>query len=243
MTDVAGARRGGATVAACTDGDATCDADGTADGRCTFAVRLCLNVALPNCPGGDAVMEAALQNPTAGLTGLVAALSAMPMPDAAPESCTDTVAVPVATGRLVVRGTAVMASGHADHDRLVLSCRRAAPVATATFATIQRQVFARSCASFSCHGAAAAGGLSLVPDAAYGNLVGVAPANDTARGAGLLRVAPGDPAQSYILLKLAGPLAVGEGDPMPRVGSALPAPRVDLLRRWIAAGAPATGRF
>ena len=27
----------------CTDGDSTCDSDGTADGKCTFHIRLCPN--------------------------------------------------------------------------------------------------------------------------------------------------------------------------------------------------------
>jgi hypothetical protein len=34
----------------CTDGDAACDADGAADGRCTFEVAACVNAADPRFP-------------------------------------------------------------------------------------------------------------------------------------------------------------------------------------------------
>jgi hypothetical protein len=77
----------------------------------------------------------------------------------------------------------------------------------------------------------------LLPGAAYANLVGVPPANPDAAAAGLLRVAPGDPERSFLLRKLEGRLAPGEGEMMPRVGGRLPVSRIDLIRRWIAAGA------
>ena len=250
VTDVAGAGRTGAVVATCTDGDPACDADATADGRCTFAVRLCFEAALAGCPD-DPVTHAELRDPSPVLDGLVAALSLMTMPVTTPETCTSTATVPVSTnghrrGRMVLRGMAVMASGHADRDRLVLACRttvRRVRVVPATFATIQRQVFARSCTSSSCHGAASAGGLGLAGGAAYGNLVGTLASNPAARAAGVLRVAPGDPAHSFLLHKLTGPLADAEGELMPRVGIRLPSSRIDLVRRWIAAGAPADGSF
>ena len=37
---------------ACTDGDPACDADGTANGTCTFAFRVCVRQALPLCQAG-----------------------------------------------------------------------------------------------------------------------------------------------------------------------------------------------
>jgi hypothetical protein len=109
--------------------------------------------------------------------------------------------------------------------------------------TLQRKIFTPSCSTLSCHGAAGAGGLTLSAGAAYANLVGVAPANQAARDAGLLRVAPGDPGRSFLLRKLEGQLTDGEGVPMPFVGSSLPPASIDLVRRWIAAGAPADAPF
>src|SRR5213594_5113855 len=78
----------------------------------------------------------------------------------------------------------------------------------ATFARdIQKKIFDSTCATPSCHGAgAASAGLDLSDGAAYSNLVGVPAANEAARAAGLLRVAPGDPDHSYLLLKLEGTL-------------------------------------
>jgi hypothetical protein len=164
----------------------------------------------------------------------------MPMPVDA-ESCTATVAVPVPirrrhAGTVAIRAAASMASGRGDRDRVRLRCRPAPPAGT--LAAIQRAVFAPSCASFSCHGTAAAGGLDLTPDRAAASLVGVAPSNGPARAAGLLRVAPGDPDRSFLLRKLLADLGPGEGEPMPRVGQRLPAARIALVRSWILAGAP-----
>ena len=232
-----------ARAARCTDGDAACDADGLADGTCVFRVRLCLDAdAAPRCHP-DVVTEAAITSTASAFAALAAALEVVPMPVSTVDTCTTAVAVPVATrghhpGRLRLRAGATMASGHADRDRVALVCRARRP---ATFATIERTIFAPSCATASCHGAGGAGGLGLAPGAAYADLVGVPPANPEARAAGLLRVAPGDPEGSFLLRKLTGTLAPAEGEPMPRVGSPLPAAAIDLVRRWIAAGAPAVG--
>ena len=73
--------------------------------------------------------------------------------------------------------------------------------------------------------------------------MGVPAANEAARAAGLLRVAPGDPDHSYLLLKLEGKLGPDEGVQMPLVGGPLPASAIDAIRRWIAAGAPETAPF
>ena len=91
--------------------------------------------------------------------------------------------------------------------------------------------------------AAAAGGLNLAAGAAYGNLVGVAAANSAAAAAGALRVAPGDPDHSFLLRKLLGQIAPAEGSRMPLVGTPPSAANLDLIRRWIAAGAPETAPF
>jgi len=48
---------------------------------------------------------------------------------------------------------------------------------------------------------------------------------------------------SFLLLKLEGTLAAGEGVQMPLVGGPLPASAIDTIRRRIAAGAPETAPF
>lgn len=247
VTDVAGvAARPRAHATTCTDGDPTCDGDGISNGTCVLTVRLCLDDPTEPACTPEPVTHAAVTASLPALADLNGALGEMAMPVDTPETCTSAMPVPVATrgrrpGRLVLHAAATMGSGHADRDRLWLVCRPAGP--PATFVAVARTVFATSCASTSCHGAAAAGGLALVGEGAYAQLVGVPPVNDAARAAGLLLVAPGDPARSFLLAKLTGALATGEGAQMPRVGPSLPADRVNLVRRWIAAGAPANVPF
>ena len=243
VMDVAGAT--GRRAAACTDGDPTCDADGAANGTCTFGVRVCLDAVTGGSPRchADVVTAAEVVSPT---PPLAAALGTVVMPVATPDTCTALATVTVATGgrrsaKTVVRTRATMASGHADRDRLILVCRRAA-TAGATFATVQRKVFA-GCTAPSCHGAGGAGGLVLSPGEAYANLVGVPASNPAAQAAGLLRVAPGDPTNSFLLRKLTGALGGAEGAPMPFGGAPLSASSIDLVRRWIAAGATADAPF
>jgi hypothetical protein len=171
----------------------------------------------------------------------------LPMPLATPDTCTATVGVPLARhgsrpAGATVQQSVSMASGHEDRDRVTLVCLHR-PGATATFATLQRKIFTPSCATLSCHGASNAGGMTLVAGAAYANLVGISSSNPAAQAAGLLRVAPGDPDRSFLLRKLEGRLGPDEGAQMPRVGSELPPTLIDLVRRWIAAGAPLDASF
>jgi hypothetical protein len=237
VTDVAGTTA--ARAARCRDGDPSCDADGVANGSCAFRVRVCLDAtstALPHC-SADVVTAV-----VASVPEVEATLQGLGMPVATPDTCTAEATVTVPRGRrTVLRASATMASGHADRDSVPLDCRRPPP--PATFATLERQVFAVSCASVSCHGAAASGGLTLATGSAYANLVGVPATNPAAHAAGLLRVVPGDPDASFLLDKLTGMLTADEGDPMPRVGARLPTAHIDLIRRWIAAGAPADAPF
>ena len=247
VTDVAGVSPG--RVVRCTDGDSSCDGDGRADGTCLFAVRVCLDATdsgAPRCHG-DVMTGVQASSPAPGFAGLVGALEELPMPVATPDTCTATFAVPLARhgtrpARATLRASVSMASGSNARDRLTFVC---APPrgATATFATLQRKIFTPGCATFSCHGAGNAGGLTLAAGAAYTNLVGAPPSNSAALAAGLLRVAPGDPDRSFLLRKLEGTLTPDEGLQMPRVGSPVPPKLIDLVRRWIAAGAPADASF
>ena len=248
VLDVAGVQGSRRAVAArCTDGDPACDADGKADGSCTLRVRLCFEDSTATGCRMDTVAAAQL-TVLPGLESLNAAVEAVAvlMPLTTTDVCTDVADVVVSRrargpGRVAVRATATATDHRTDRDRLALVCRPGAP--PATFATIERTIFATTCTSASCHGASRAGGLSLARGDAYATLVGATPSNSDAQAAGKQRVTPGDTTRSFLLDKLTGALSPGEGSPMPFVGNRLSAKSIDLVRRWIAAGAPATASF
>ncbi len=96
---------------------------------------------------------------------------------------------------------------------------------------IQAQIFTPNCTFSSCHGASAQQGLSLAGPA-HAAIVGVA----STEVAGMMRVAPGDPAASYLLHKLEDAKPT-EGVRMPP-DQPLPAHKIEAIRLWIAAGAP-----
>lgn len=107
------------------------------------------------------------------------------------------------------------------------------------FAEIQQTIFSPTCATQLCHDAASAtGGLVLDAESSYSQLVGVAPTTFSAQQAGLLRVAAGDPAKSFLLVKLEGP-PPDQGSRMPLTGSPLSPDQIDLIRQWIEQGASA----
>jgi len=106
-------------------------------------------------------------------------------------------------------------------------------------ADIESQIFMPSCALPSCHSSQTqAGALILEPASVYNELVNVSPLSTGARQAGLLRVKPGDPDNSFLIRKLEGTLDPGEGDPMPLTGPKLSDDQIGKIRAWIADGAP-----
>jgi len=115
------------------------------------------------------------------------------------------------------------------------------PNLTPTFSSIQRDVFEAadssgrpSCAS--CHnpngGAFRQVGLDLSTAGSYDSLVGVA----SRQKPGLLRVAAGDPGNSYLLHKLEGRTDIIGGQ-MPNRGPYLSEGQLAIIRRWIELGA------
>ena len=110
-----------------------------------------------------------------------------------------------------------------------------------TFAAVQAQIFERhGCTQQVCHGSSAQGGLDLSPDVAYANLI-----EKPSLSSAFPRVLPGDNDRSYLWLKLAAKTNPGSvtiaGAPMPNGLPAISADELELLRRWIYAGAPETG--
>jgi hypothetical protein len=105
------------------------------------------------------------------------------------------------------------------------------PPVDSDFQQIQDTIFTPICTQ--CHiGANAPQGLRLDAANSYAMLVNVA-SNEVPT---LLRVNPGNPDQSYIVQKIQGNAAVGGR--MPLGQAPLPQDRIDLIRTWIASGAP-----
>ena len=105
------------------------------------------------------------------------------------------------------------------------------PPGASEFQQIQDTIFTPICTN--CHvGATAPQGLRLDAANSYAVLVNVA----SSEVPGTLRVNPGNPDASYIVQKLEGNQAVGAR--MPFGGPYLSQTQIDLVRTWIAAGAP-----
>jgi hypothetical protein len=109
-------------------------------------------------------------------------------------------------------------------------------VTGASFDDVYTKVLSLSCSSGYCHGNAA-GGWSFSADkaATHAQLVGPA----SSQCSGLKRVAPGEPEQSALYLKVRGEFAgTCNGDKMPPPNGSLTAEQLEIVRSWIAAGAP-----
>jgi hypothetical protein len=110
-----------------------------------------------------------------------------------------------------------------------------------TFSSIQRDIFEATDSTgrqpcINCHtdqGRNPSGGLNLRHDVAYASLVNVS----SARKAGVVRVIPGDVANSYLLHKLQGNGdIVGQRMPLPS-GPYLTVGQMMIISRWIELGA------
>jgi hypothetical protein len=164
--------------------------------------------------------------PTASVTpSRTATASATPLP---PDTGTPTVTV----------------TGTAPPSATPTATFTASPTPSATgtpavsFALIQTTIFNPSCATQFCHDAATrSGNLNLEAGTSYGQLVDVVPDNASARNAGLLRVDPGNAANSFLLVKVQGP-PPAQGGRMPLGQPMLSAAQIALINDWIAAGAP-----
>lgn len=100
------------------------------------------------------------------------------------------------------------------------------------FSEIQSNVFTPSCAVSGCHtGGSAPQGLRLDEANSYGLLVD----QPSSEVPATLRVAPGDPDNSYLIQKLEGTASVGAQ--MPLNGPPLPQSTIDIIRQWITDGA------
>ena len=135
-----------------------------------------------------------------------------------------------------------LAFGAAACDEKLSSIAGPTPDLEPTFKSIQANIFEltdsagrNSCVS--CHtnvGRNPAGGLNLLHDAAYDQLVNVSAIQVPA----LKRVTPGDPQASYVVHKVEGRAGI-VGTRMPRNGPPyMTDGQILILKRWIELGAP-----
>lgn len=129
-------------------------------------------------------------------------------------------------------GQVISSSSSSSSSSNSSSSSSSAPL-TADFASIQDNVFTPICTR--CHmGASAPEGLQLDAEHSYALLVGVPSQEEPS----ILRVDPGNPNQSYLILKLEGAPGIVGGQ-MPLGGPFLPQSTIDMIAQWITNGAPA----
>ena len=108
------------------------------------------------------------------------------------------------------------------------------PALQPTFSSIRTQILQVWCVG--CHSGAGRvpdGGLRLDANVAYNELVNA----QSAGKPGAVRVVPGDPNGSYLIQKLEGRSDI-IGSRMPVGGPFLPQTDIEVIRSWIAQGAP-----
>lgn len=100
-----------------------------------------------------------------------------------------------------------------------------------SFSSTVQEIFERKgCTNGACHGGSAQAGLNLARGSSYANLVGVRGTQEP-----IVRVIPGDPSGSYLVIKLEGRQSVGSR--MPQTGTPLDTIDLTNIRNWIAQGA------
>lgn len=139
-----------------------------------------------------------------------------------------------ADGSATVVAVATDAEGHVGRSTAAtVTVANNAP-APATLSELQAQVFTPMCSG--CHsgnGSSLPGVQNLTAGNSYAALVGVASIEQPS----LMRVAPGDANNSYLIRKLEGAAGI-TGSRMPLGGPPLDTATLDRVKSWIAAGAP-----
>jgi hypothetical protein len=145
------------------------------------------------------------------------------------------------TGNFCAGFLALIAACHGSGEGLdangnpIVPGGTAPPPLSADFESIQENIFTPICSV--CHaGATAPEGLRLDAADSYNLLVGV-PSTEVPS---LMRVKPGDPANSYIIQKLQGHAAVGAQMPdgCPTTQPCLSPSTIGFIQQWITNGAP-----
>jgi len=238
---------GGITTAkaSCTDGDATCDLDGAADGVCTIGLQACVNVPAASCTPAPLTAvsvkpttlpsEATLSTALGALVGNAGQTCTPASPGFALPLKGGTTLAPIKPGvaSFKVKATA----GKADVDKLKLSCLPGAQLTRDV-----QPIFTAKCATTGCHsGATPAGGHTLEAGKTWADNVNVkalVPSNG-------LRVKPRSVKGSYLAQKILG-IGIKDGSALmpsgcpgtpPTSGCLTPQETVTILS-WIQRGAP-----
>ena len=104
---------------------------------------------------------------------------------------------------------------------------------TATFTRVQNEIFTPTCARLGCHDRIGQQSSQvLVAGEAYANIVN----HPSVEMPSLMRIAPLDPANSYLYRKISGSGITG--DRMPQALPPLTDAEIKLVRDWIRRGAP-----
>jgi len=109
-----------------------------------------------------------------------------------------------------------------------------------TFPQIQATIFNTGCLDLGCHNTTDRAGLQVLEaGSAYADLVGVTPSYPTEAAQSLQRVDPGNPDNSFLLIKLTlpGVFDVDFGSRMPLSQPPLSAEQIERIRAWILRGA------
>jgi len=244
------------TTVRCHDGDRACDRDGLVNGHCEFWVRVCLNQLDSHCREQGAKQVEILGSETdVDLTILGRTLEGVTLPAMDRETCAPvtTLTVPLRSrnrasskqGRKVVLMKTTGLDGAEDADHVKFVCMppaRDRGRSRGGFDPIQTRIFEKQCAFSGCHGPTnPQAGLVLSGEGAYDALVDHPATTPAANFAGKNLVVPGAPATSFLMDKLLGALAPGEGEPMPLDRQPLADKDIQAIRKWILAGAPRKG--
>jgi hypothetical protein len=121
---------------------------------------------------------------------------------------------------------------------LAVACESPPPPVPPHLSAIQQRIFGPNCTFSSCHADPGPGGnLTLTSGKSFAQLVSHGCDLAQARTDGFLRVAPGDPAHSFLLLKLHS-VDPKYGGRMPQDAPALRDSEIASIEQWILNGAP-----
>jgi len=139
----------------------------------------------------------------------------------------------VANGSATLRAIATTDNGDVGSSR-ILTVTVANIAAATTLTQVQQAVFTPRCSG--CHngsGGGLPGSMDLRAGNSFANLVNVA----SVESAGLMRVKPGEPQNSYVIHKVEGAASI-TGSRMPLGGPFLDQATIDEVKSWITSGAP-----
>ena len=185
------------------------------------ALDRCLAVATPTATVGESpIVVTATATPTESPTVALPTKSRTPTATATPPPASTHTSTPTSTTSL----------GSPTTTPTINSA--------ATLSNIQA-IFDTTCATIGCHsGMFPSNALNLESGMSYGQLVNEPAFNFPAQQAGLLRVKPGDPDNSFLIIKLTLTAPSNYGSPMPSGQPPLSPAQVQLIRDWITSGAP-----